>query len=78
MGNKHHVRQKLTDMERSCEQYLAFWFIVSIAASALFGWPALLAWVGTVVGMRLFCDAMKCTTPHKPAQPRNRRKRCCD
>jgi len=44
------------DFERYSEPYLVASLLFFLVLSLLIGWPTLLAWFGTVWGMKLFRD----------------------
>ena len=66
VGDSQDRERKLAQLEASSERYVAFWGIISLVASFVLGWPALLAWVGLAWWMQQFCQGMRGKAPNHP------------
>jgi hypothetical protein len=44
--------------DRFCDRYISYWGFVCLVAFLLLGWPAIVAWVGLLMAMNAFRDAV--------------------
>lgn len=75
-------QQRLGRLERSSQQYVAFWGLVCLVGCLFFGWPMLIAWAGLAWAMNEYVQVMRggrsSSASRKSRRSRNRNRRCCD
>ena len=54
--NQRDHRMSREDFNRCSESYVVFSLLFSLVLTLFIGWPALIAWLGTLWGMKLFRD----------------------